>query len=186
MGVDRSHSMCQRARARGAQVTRAEANVLPFPDATFAGARADRVLQHVVDPRATLAEVVRVLRRRAVLVVADPDQDSLMIRVPGVRPSVLNRLTQLRRDLGYRNGRWISEAPSMLEQLGVDVTEVTTFTLTLDDPADAFGLPAWPTLWKQPGAFTDDEIAEWNAAIQRPDDFLYAVTFSVVAGRTRH
>jgi hypothetical protein len=73
----------------------------------------------------------------------------------------------------------------MLEDLGVEVIAVEGFPLTLDDPADAFGLPGWPTVWKQQGGFTDEEISEWNTAMSHPADFTYNVTFVVVAGLKR-
>jgi SAM-dependent methyltransferase len=185
VGVDRSVAMCERAGARGVRVVRSDGLALPFPDQTFDGARSDRVLQHVVDVRAALAELVRVVRPCSPLVVADPDQGSLVIEVPGVRPSVLQRLEKLRRDIGYRNGRWIADAPILLGQLGVDVTCVETFPLTIDRPADAFGLPNWPVLWRARGRFTDEELAEWKEAMNKPPaGFRYSVTFLVIAGST--
>lgn len=183
LGVDRSAAMCDRARERGARVVRGDAVALPLVDASVAAVRSDRTLQHVVDPVAALREFLRVLRPGAPLVVADPDQESLVIQVPGVRQSVLDRLKALRRDVGYRSGRWISKAPALLESLGARVTAVEAFVLTIRDPADAFGLPAWPDHWRLAGRFTDEEVAEWNGAIVEPGSgFLYAVTFLVVAG----
>lgn len=186
VGLDRSMAMCTRARERGALVVRADAEALPFRDATFSGTRADRTLQHLVDPVPALRELLRVLLPGAPLVLADPDQESLVIQVPGVRQSVLDRLKVLRRDVGYRSGRWVSKAPTILEDLGAEVTSVEAFALTLRDPADAFGLPTWPAAWKEVGGFTKEELAEWTSAMAhgRPG-FLYSVTFLVVAGRKR-
>ena len=134
VGLDRSMAMCRRARERGALVVRADAEALPFRDATFSGTRADRTLQHLVDPVPALRELLRVLLPGAPLVLADPDQESLVIQVPGVRQSVLDRLKALRRDVGYRSGRWVSKAPAILEELGAEVTSVEAFALTLDRP----------------------------------------------------
>jgi SAM-dependent methyltransferase len=186
VGVDRAGGMCARAGARGAVVARADADLLPFPDATFAAARSDRTFQHLVDPEVALREVLRVLRPGGVVVLVDPDQESLVIQVPGVRQSVLDRLKRLRRDVGYRNGRWASAAPAALAGLGAEVTSVEAFSLVLTDPADAFGLPTWPDLWAEAGGFTDEERAEWTSALRdRRPGFLYAVTFLVIAGRKR-
>ena len=186
VGADRSAAMCSRARERGATVVHADAELLPFRDSTFSGVRSDRTLQHVADPVAALRELVRVAQRGAPVVVSDPDQDSLVIEVPSVRQSVLDRLKALRRDVGYRNGRWISKAPSILERLGADVTVVEAFPVVIRDPAEAFGLPTWPAHWQEAGGFTDDELAEWNDAMTSPTPgFLYSLTFFVVAGRKR-
>jgi SAM-dependent methyltransferase len=186
VGADRSRAMCSRSAQRGARVVQADAAALPFRDAAFGGARSDRTFQHLDDPVPALRELLRVLRSGAPVVIADPDQESLVIEVFGVRRSVLDRLKVLRRDVGYRNGRWISRAPALLERVGVDVTSVDAFPLTIRDPADAFGLLDWPTVWRDEGGFTDDELAEWQAAMRGSQDgFLFCVTFFVVAGRKR-
>jgi SAM-dependent methyltransferase len=186
VSVDASQAMCARSRDRGAVVVRSDASALPFADASFGGARSERTFQHLATPERALGELLRVLRPGAHLVVADPDQRSLIIELPGVRPSVLARLTALRRDVGYRNGRWISRAPGLLERLGADVTSVDAFPLVLRDPTDAFGLPTWPRLWRERGGFTEDELAEWDVAIDGPGGgFLYCVTFLLVAARKR-
>jgi SAM-dependent methyltransferase len=186
VGVDRSAAMCARARKRGAVVVQADVASLPFENTTFSGARTDRTLQHVADPQAAVGELLRVLRPGAPLVVADPDQESLVIQVPGVRQSVLDRLKALRRDVGYRNGHWISKAPAVLDGAGAEVTSVEAFPVVLRDPTEAFGLPSWPVLWRRRGRFTDEELAEWNAAMaERKPGFLYCVTFIVVVGRKR-
>lgn len=46
---------------------------LPFADESFDGCRAERVLQHVADPEAALAELIRVARPGAMIVVTDSD-----------------------------------------------------------------------------------------------------------------
>jgi len=46
---------------------------LPFPDGAFDAVRAERVFQHLEDPEAGLAEMIRVTRPGGRLMVADPD-----------------------------------------------------------------------------------------------------------------
>lgn len=177
--------MAARAARRGSVVCRGDAHRLPFCDGAFSGARADRVFQHLVDPHHALGELTRVVGAGGRVVIADPDQDTLVIQVPGVRQSVLDRLQALRRDVGYRNGTLIGQLPKELTRLGVDDITVETFPLTLTDPADAFGLPTWLEVWREQGGFTDDEIVEWDRALQggRPTDgFSYSVVFFIVAG----
>ena len=118
------------------------------------------------------------------IVLADPDQESLVIQVPGVRSSVLQRVKALRRDAGYRNGSWISTAPAILERCGADVVAVEPYALAIHDPAAAFGLPTWPHFWKDLGGFTDEELAEWDGAVAEPGPgFVYLLTFVVVEAR---
>ena len=91
VGLDRSAAMCRSAAGRGARACLGDAHAVPFADACFAGARADRVLQHLADPVRALGELVRVTRPGGRVVVADPDQESLVIEVPGVRAGLLAR-----------------------------------------------------------------------------------------------
>jgi SAM-dependent methyltransferase len=184
VGVDASETMTEAADRRGAVTCRADAHRLGFRDGAFAGVRADRVLQHLAAPHRALREMVRVVAVGGRVVIADPDQETLVIRVPGVRRSVLDRLEALRRDVGYRNGTLISKVPGMLERVGVDHVTVDAFPLAIRDPGEAFGLPTWPAAWRHRGAFTDEEIREWDEAMQGASSsgFLYLVTFLVVAG----
>ena len=58
MGADASLAMCQRARSRGSNVFRGDILCLPIASGSFAGVRADRVLQHLVDPAAASASLL--------------------------------------------------------------------------------------------------------------------------------
>jgi ubiquinone/menaquinone biosynthesis C-methylase UbiE len=67
VGVDPSAVLLAVARERCGEsypLLRANGEALPFLDESIAGARIERVLQHVVDPAAVLDEVVRCLRPR--------------------------------------------------------------------------------------------------------------------------
>lgn len=79
VGVDRSRRKIAAARLR-AQGTGlpvrfevADPTALPFPDNSFDGCRADGVFQNLSNPEAALAELVRVGRPGAPVVVTDPD-----------------------------------------------------------------------------------------------------------------
>lgn len=86
-GIDQDPQMVAAARARLAdrptvQVHQAEAHRLPFETHSIDRARADRVLMHVADPAAVLAEIHRVLSRGGLLTLAEPDWDTLAIDHP--------------------------------------------------------------------------------------------------------
>src|SRR5258707_6738835 len=80
--------MLQEARARAAQAqlsvkfVLADATQLPFADASFDGCQASRVLGHVREPELAVAEMVRVARPGARVVVADGDMDLIAIDIP--------------------------------------------------------------------------------------------------------
>jgi SAM-dependent methyltransferase len=184
LGVDLSMAMCSAALRRGAIVARADAGSLPFADRTFDGAHADRVLQHVSDPMRVLGEMARVLRRDGRLVIADPDQETLVIHVPEVAPELVGRVKTLRRDVGYRNGRLASSWPARLAAMGMVDVAVDAFVLLLTDPDDAFGIAGWPRLWQASGGFSPEEIDHWEQAVgsARQGGFLYSLIYFVVVG----
>jgi len=89
VGIDSSETMLKVARARAAadgqlpiEYMLADATHLPFADASFDGCRASRVLGHVHEPELALAEMVRVTRPGARIVVADGDIDLTVVEIP--------------------------------------------------------------------------------------------------------
>jgi SAM-dependent methyltransferase len=184
VALDSSWIMCERAATRIERVVLGDAHALPFGEEVFEGVRADRVLQHLADPQVALLEMVRVTRANGRVVIADPDQETLSIHVPGVPAQVTHRLKELRRDLGYRNGTLARELPDRFASLGLRDIAVDATTLVLTDPDDAFGLPTWPRRWQEEGGFSDDEIVAWDQAMDRArrDGMVYAVTYLVVSG----
>jgi len=200
-GIDRSFAMCRAARRRPEAapqphphphphlnprpVAMAEASHLPFGAGWFAGVRADRVLQHLVDPGAAIREMVRVTRPGGTVVAAEPDQGSLVVSVPGAPVDLVERVVSLRREVGIRNGRLARHLPALWEEAGLIEITVDAFALVLTDPDDAFGLPGWVTYWREQGPFDDADERVWTAAMTHARDhagFVYAVTYLVVSG----
>jgi SAM-dependent methyltransferase len=132
---------------------------LPFAASAFGAVRADRVLQHLADPLAALGEMIRVTRSNGRVIVADPDQESLAIHVPGVPADLVARVKETRRDVGYRNGRLASALPDAFAGAGLHDVTVRAFPLVLTDPDDAFGLPTWVAYWRDRGHGFDDADA---------------------------
>ncbi|MBC3841655.1 methyltransferase domain-containing protein [Streptacidiphilus sp. 4-A2] len=85
VGVDPSTVMLHASRARLAdqdlepRLAQAEGARLPFRDGVFDACRIERVLQHVADPAAVLAEAHRTLRRGGRIAVCEPDWASFTI-----------------------------------------------------------------------------------------------------------
>jgi SAM-dependent methyltransferase len=178
VGIDRSRAMCARSRGRDVVCALGDASQLPIRTASMAAVRCDRVLQHMKDSDATLAEVVRVTRPGGRLVVADPDQDTLVLSIPGAPDAVVAQLRRLRRDVGYVNGTLAHRLPERFAALGLRDVTVDAFPLVLTDPDDAFGLPTWPAHWgiDAPG---------WHDVMDRARNepgFVYALLYFVVSG----
>lgn len=83
VGVDVSASLLEVGRTRAAdqgwsaEWVEGDAADLPFGDAEFDSALAERMLQHVEDPGAVLRELHRVTRPGGTVVLAEPDWGSL-------------------------------------------------------------------------------------------------------------
>jgi|GEM_PF-278066 len=78
VGLDHDPNRLRTAKEASAgrnnvRVVVAEAQELPFPNRSFDGVRADRVLQYVAESAQTLAEMVRVLRPGGILTLIEPD-----------------------------------------------------------------------------------------------------------------
>ncbi len=100
--VDLSKTLIAEARERdngaGVRYAVGDINSLDFADGTFDAVRSERVIQHVPDPDAAIAELVRVTVPGGRVCVIDTDWDSFLM--DGVPAAYLESLTQLARDKG--------------------------------------------------------------------------------------
>lgn len=84
IGIDQEPRMLEEARRRLADrsnvdVCTGDLHRLPLPDRSVDRARADRVLQHVLDPATAIAEVRRILRPGGLFGMAEPDWDTVAV-----------------------------------------------------------------------------------------------------------
>jgi len=100
-GVDPAASVLAYARARGVRVARAVAEALPFAQAAFDRALFVTTLCFVADPRAALAEAMRVLRPSGTLVIGLIDRESGLGQEYAAHRD---------RDIFYRGARFHSAA----------------------------------------------------------------------------
>jgi SAM-dependent methyltransferase len=181
VGIDASMVMC---RENDGPVVQADAGALPVRTASCGAAIADRVLQHLVDPVAGARELVRVTRHGGVVVVADPDQETLVIEVPD-EPELCAAMKAYRRDRLYRNGTLARRHGALLRSLGLTAVGVEAYALALTDPDEAFGIPGWAEYWAREGTLDAAIAARWRPAVERAGaegTFLYSVTFIVAWG----
>jgi SAM-dependent methyltransferase len=82
-GVDFNAQAVENARAGGADVHLATGDQLPFPDGYFDAVMSWHSLEHHYSPKATINEVMRVLRPGGYGVVAVPSGDSLGLKIFG-------------------------------------------------------------------------------------------------------
>ena len=84
IGVDHDDRMVREAAERtadvsGVEVRQGDVHALPLADASVDRARTDRVLQHVADPGAAVAEIARVLRPGGAVALAEPDWETFVV-----------------------------------------------------------------------------------------------------------
>jgi SAM-dependent methyltransferase len=141
VGIDVSEHLVAEARRRtrdqpAIEVVTADAHAMPFGVGEFSATRADRVLMHVEDPAAVLAQMAGSTRPGGRMVVVEPDWDTLIVDSDDMaiaRRVVRAQADTIRHpDIGRRLMRLASGA-----HLTVDAVRFTTIPVRDAAMADA-------------------------------------------------
>ncbi len=89
---------------------------LPFDDATFDSVHCERVLIHSADPGWVVGEMLRVVRPSGLIVITEPDLDSLVFHAR--QQAVVRKLTQWHSDR-VRNGTIGRQLPAIFQRQGL-------------------------------------------------------------------
>jgi SAM-dependent methyltransferase len=182
-GIDPSRTMLETATSRGGGFIAGRIEHLPVRPRSCAGVQADRVLQHLRDPFAAVGALADILRSGGVLVVADPEQSSLVIEGPD--PALTQTIADF-RVRGIRNPYMGSQLPELLPAVGLRDVEQASWTLELRDPNDAFGIPTWSRFLVDAGTFTEAQADRFDATLAEAataGTFAYRIGFMVTWGR---
>src|SRR5882724_2823411 len=134
VGIDQSETMLAEARKRSQdspvpiEFKHCKAQSLDFPDNTFDGCRADRVLIYVDDPRAALGEMARVTKPGGRVVNFEPDWQTMVLDVPDKK--LTRRITDFWCD-SLPNAWMGRQLPRLQKDVGLIDTTVFGLTLTL-------------------------------------------------------
>lgn len=183
IGIDHDPANLARARERdlppAIELLEADLHTLPLADASADRARTDRVIQHVADPAAFLAEAHRVLRPGGRLVMAEPDWYTLAID----HPDLATALTYTRHvtDTVIRNPAIGRQLPRLAAHAGFTVPAVRPVTTVFRDlhQADQI-LGIWRTTRRavDAGTLTPDTADTWlNHLAEQP--FFASVTLHI-------
>jgi ubiquinone/menaquinone biosynthesis C-methylase UbiE len=188
-GVDASRRMIEAARARTAglpvDLATGDAHALDFPAGCFDACRADRVFQHLDDPRRALSELVRVCRPGGRIVISEPDWETVTLDVPdrALARKVLAFLCD-----SVRHG-WIGrQLPRLFRDAGLTGVTVEAGVLTLDSAElaeEALGTASAAVRAYEAGALTAEETARWLALLDessRTQRFFASLTGFTVRG----
>ncbi len=196
VGIDNSETMISEARKRAAKLNISNvdfmvgrADRIDFPDETFNGCRADRVFQHLQDPKKSLSEIIRVTRKGSGrITVFDTDWDTLII--DSKFKETTRRILHMRTD-SFRNG-WIGrQLYGMFKE--AKLVEVTALAIAniVNDYNTTFRLMELEQAAKsavEKGEITDEDLKEWLSDLQRKQElgqyFLSATAFLVAGTRS--
>jgi SAM-dependent methyltransferase len=151
VGLDHAATFVQKARERSeptrwVQVDEGDAYALPYAGQSFDAAHCDRVLMHLDDPSAALAEMCRVVRPGGRVVVAEPDWASIVIdssdheamQLLIQRANTVRRQPYIGRELNRRMAAvgLIDRRIESVPILSLDYRELVTYGLDLSQAAD--------------------------------------------------
>ncbi|MGI8854790.1 MAG: methyltransferase domain-containing protein [Thermomicrobiales bacterium] len=192
VGVDVSATMVAEAQRRTAgmglpvEFTQGDAHHLDFPDDTFDGCRAERLLQHAMKPQAVLGEIVRVAKPGARVVIWESELEMLVFDAPD---RAVSRAMQHFICDGFRNGAIGHQLYRRFQEAGLVEVEARLQGRAMTDFApveSAFDLRASARRAAAEGVLTEGQAADWIASLEEADKagrFFCAVAGFLVSGR---
>jgi SAM-dependent methyltransferase len=161
---------------------------LEFPAASFDAVRSERVLQHLAEPDAAIAELVRVTRLGGRVCLVDTDWESLTV------DGLPDELVATMREAVVAGTRRRGHLPEMGRTLrrrmtGAGLTDVMARPVTLcfpDQAAAAAVIPLFnPQIPREAELVPEDLREDWFAAVAAASargELLVALTMWVVVG----
>jgi SAM-dependent methyltransferase len=167
IGVDHDPVMADEARRRTGQDGRIEirlgdAHELPVADASVDRARLDRVLMHVADPAAAVAQLRRVVRPGGLIALAEPDWDTLV--VGDVDLEMSRAYTRYVATRVIRNGAIGRQLPRLAVEAGFVLRSVAPTVVAFDDFAAANEILKVPSVAQRAvraGALAEEPALRW-------------------------
>jgi ubiquinone/menaquinone biosynthesis C-methylase UbiE len=192
VGIDNSEVMIAEARKRAkgtdlpVEFWVGDAHSLDFADNTFDGCRAERVFQHLEEPVRALAEIVRVARPGARIVVGEPDWETLIVDAPdkALTRKVLNHNCD-----SVRNGWCGRQLLRFFKEAGLTDIFVVPRTMVLTDFGLAdrfFEFRSAAKELEKAGGLTTGQVSEWLNWLEEANQaghFFCAVVGFFVSGR---
>jgi ubiquinone/menaquinone biosynthesis C-methylase UbiE len=183
IGVDTDPDAVRQAIQRTAalpqvEVHQADAQALSLPAARVDRVHTDRVLQHVPDPAAALAEARRVLRTGGTAVFAEPDWDTLVIDYED--ETTARAYIRFVTDRVVRNATIGRRLPRLAAGAGFRVEKVIPITAVFRDCHQAdqvLGFERVTARAVQAGYLTQDSADTWLSSLATPPFFASTTLF---------
>ncbi|MDY6765506.1 MAG: methyltransferase domain-containing protein, partial [Halobacteria archaeon] len=192
VGIDKSRSLIAEARERAGETNVASFQVgdaaqLPFADNEFDACRADRVFQHLDDPRGALTEMCRVTRPGGRITVSEPNWETCSVNASGVDPNITKEVT---------DARWVSSLnPAIGSRLyvlfrevgltGVETDPLTVVFTDFETANEVLSLEERIERMQAAGVLSATRAEKWIAEMCRADRdemFFCSITGFIVAG----
>jgi ubiquinone/menaquinone biosynthesis C-methylase UbiE len=173
----------QRDDGAGVRYVVGDITELDFPDATFDSVRSERVLQHVAQPDAAVAELARVTVPGGRVCLIDTDWESFL--VDGMPDDILGGLLRLGREKGLFRPSG-HQLRGRLVHAGLKEVTAEPVSIPVTDRATAETLiplfdPEALHLGRVPTELADPWLIAFEAALAR-GDFLAVLTIWVATG----
>jgi len=160
---------------------------LSLPDNMFDGVLSDRAVQHMDDPETAIREIVRVTRPGGVVVISEPDWETLMI--DSQRRDLTRRVANYMADRAVKQG-WIGrQLWRIFKQSGLSEVKVTAFPFIITDYTTAdriWGLQRHARQACENSVITEAEMLAWHnelAELDRQEHFFSSTVGFLAFGR---
>jgi ubiquinone/menaquinone biosynthesis C-methylase UbiE len=164
------------------EVREGDIRSLDIPAASADKVHTDRVLQHVPDAQAALAEARRVLRGGGTAVFAEPDWDTLVIDYPDL--ATARAYTRYITDHVIRNPALGRQLPRLAAEAGFNVAKVTPITAVWREARAAdqvLGLHRVTGRAVTAGYLTQDAADQWLDHLATQPFFASTTLFIITA-----
>lgn len=190
-GIDSSHEMIKTAQNNaepsGLPITFQQSGIydLPFADNMFDRTRSDKVFQHLRDPQAALAELIRVTKPGGKIIIADPDHDSLIIDTPFTE--INRRFTHFRSEQ-LAQGGIAHQQYALFKQCGlIDVYAEPLTTMYTNYDEKKITSPYLQEIWiaQKNGVVSEEEAMRWAVYVEEAilyGRFMCMQTYIITTG----
>ena len=189
-GVDLSNRILDLARDRNSSISNSQfvqgsAASLPFGDAVFDAARAERCLLHVEEPQRCLAQLVRVVKPGGIIVLLDIDFQTLLINSSD---KATTNIVMTFFSESMVNGFYVRETPELFARLGCSVIAIESVTVTFDKYGSlsaVLDLSAVIERVVSNRLLSPEDANEWLLDVSSRDPFFASMTMFVIAVKKR-
>lgn len=192
VGLDNSEALIAEAseragEAEGVSFVVGDAMQLPLKENSVDACRADRVFQHLAEPREALAEMCRVTRPGGYITASDPNWDTCVVTAPGLETEINQHITD-RRWTNSRNPAVGHRLYALVQEAGLTNIEIDPVTIVITDfetANEVFYLADRIEMMQDADVLSADKAEQWLAGVRQADTddlFFSSITGCTVAG----